>query len=102
MSILETVMVYVGIPAAVFAVVAGLVYMSSARPSRRYRPGRPYEFTPVWFVSNPSGVVGDGRAAIEAASGAADGPADEGAESVDASLQGVSSFAVKGGARGSW
>jgi hypothetical protein len=101
MSILETVMVYVGIPAAVFAVVAGLVYMSSARPSRRYRPGRPYEFTPVWFVSNPSGDVGDGRAAIEAASGDADGPANDGADALDGS-QGVSSFAVKGGARGSW
>lgn len=46
-------MIFVGIPAAVVAVVYGLVYGGSARRARRYRPGRPFEFTPVWFLSAP-------------------------------------------------
>ncbi|MGH3736811.1 MAG: aa3-type cytochrome oxidase subunit CtaJ [Micromonosporaceae bacterium] len=79
MSILETLMVFVGVPAAIFAAVAGLVYLSSVRPARRYRPGRPFEFTPVWFLSAPGGVGGADAPA----------PADAGAS-------------VKGGARGSW
>ncbi|MGH3713878.1 MAG: aa3-type cytochrome oxidase subunit CtaJ [Micromonosporaceae bacterium] len=85
MSILETVLVFVGIPVALFAVIAGLVYLSSVRPARRYRPGRPYEFTPVWFLSAPGGLTGSGaeRAAIEAPAADAAAPA-------------------KGGARGSW
>jgi len=83
MSILETVTVFVGIPAAVYAVVAGLVYMSGGRRNRRYRPGRPYEFTPVWFVSSRARLAqGAERAAIEA------GPSTE------------APATAKGGARG--
>lgn len=83
MSILETLTVFVGAPAALFAVIAGLVYASGVRPARRYRPGRPYEFTPVWFLAAP-GALGEAPAAIEAAAGAESGET------------------VKGGARGSW
>jgi hypothetical protein len=53
LSILETLVVFVGIPAVVIAVVYGLVYGGSARRARRYRPGRPFEFTPVWFLAAP-------------------------------------------------
>jgi hypothetical protein len=49
-----TVLIFVGIPAAVVAVVYGAVYGTSARrASKRYRPGRPFEFAPVWFLSAP-------------------------------------------------
>lgn len=38
----------------IFAVVAGLAMLGGGRRGgRRYRPGRPYEFTPVWFLANP-------------------------------------------------
>ena len=54
MSIIETLVVFVGIPLAVCAVVYGLVYAGSGRSNdRRYRPGRPFEFAPVWFLSAP-------------------------------------------------
>lgn len=54
MSIIETVAVFAGIPAAVILIVYGLVYAGGARSgSRRYRPGRPFEFTPVWFLAVP-------------------------------------------------
>lgn len=51
MSILETALVFLGIPLLVFGAVAGLVYAGGAHRSRRYRPGRPYEFAPVWFLA---------------------------------------------------
>ncbi|MGH3656721.1 MAG: aa3-type cytochrome oxidase subunit CtaJ [Micromonosporaceae bacterium] len=85
MSILETVTVFVGVPAAVFAVIAAAVYVSSVRPGRRYRPGRPYEFTPVWFLSEPQGTAGADRPALEPAEATTD-----------------SGTTRKGGARGSW
>jgi hypothetical protein len=34
-------------------VITLVVYAGGARRSRRYRPGRPFEFTPVWFLSAP-------------------------------------------------
>jgi hypothetical protein len=46
------VLVFVGIPAAVVAAIYGLVYGSTARRvSKRYRPGRPFTFAPVWFLA---------------------------------------------------
>ena len=55
-------LIYVLIPAAVFAVVAGLAMLGGGRRGgRRYRPGRPYEFTPVWYLSNPARGAGNGH-----------------------------------------
>jgi hypothetical protein len=56
---ITTVLIFAGIPVAVFLLVAGLVYTGSARRGKRYRPGRPYRFTPVWFLSAPHGVAPD-------------------------------------------
>jgi hypothetical protein len=60
LSITETVLVFVGIPAVVIAAVYGLVYGTTARrTSKRYRPGRPFTFAPVWFLAAPEQVVRD-------------------------------------------
>ena len=58
MSVLSTVLVFAVIPLAVIGVVAALVLSSSARRqvSRRYRPGRPYDFQPIWFLAAPETV----------------------------------------------
>ncbi|MEU7869477.1 hypothetical protein [Dactylosporangium sp. NPDC049140] len=53
MSIIETTLIFAGIPAAVILLIAGAVYAGGSRRSRRYRPGRPFDFTPVWFLSAP-------------------------------------------------
>ena len=71
MSIIETLVVFVGIPLAVVAVVYGLVYAGSGRSNdRRYRPGRPFEFAPVWFLSAPESqgevpAASNGHASLE-------------------------------------
>ena len=38
---------------AVYLIIAGLVLAGGRRQSKRYRPGRPFEFVPVWFLSQP-------------------------------------------------
>lgn len=47
----QTLLIYVGIPLAVIAIVAGIVYAGGRKTAKRYRPGRPYEYAPVWFTS---------------------------------------------------
>jgi hypothetical protein len=54
LSIIETTLVFAGVPAAVILLVAGAVYAGGSRRSKRYRPGRPFEFTPVWFLAAPA------------------------------------------------
>jgi hypothetical protein len=53
MSIVETALIFVGIPAAVVLVVAALVYGGSAARAPRYRPGGPWQFEPVWYLPHP-------------------------------------------------
>ncbi|RZU52499.1 hypothetical protein EV385_4365 [Krasilnikovia cinnamomea] len=58
MSITSTVLVFVAIPAAIIGVVYGLTFAGSdrGRRDRRYRPGRPYDFQPIWFLAAPERV----------------------------------------------
>ena len=73
MSIIETLGVFAGIPLAVVVVIVGLVYSGGGRSNdRRYRPGRPYDFAPVWFLSAPAmntdaPAAPDGHAAVTGA-----------------------------------
>jgi hypothetical protein len=55
LTIIESVLIYVGIPALVIVAVVGLVFAGDMRRggNKRYRPGRPFEFRPVWFLSAP-------------------------------------------------
>jgi hypothetical protein len=76
LSITETILVFVCIPLAAIGLVFLLVYGTSAARSRRYRPGRPFEPTPVWYVAgNPESVAeADTQArALTAAEPASDG-----------------------------
>jgi hypothetical protein len=65
-SIIETVLIFGGIPAAVIAVVYGLVYAGGSRQDKRYRPGRPFDFTPVWLLSAPERQLARGAQALPA------------------------------------
>jgi hypothetical protein len=54
LSVIETVTVFVLIPVGIVLVIGGLVFaLGGDRRRRRYRPGRPYDFAPVWFLSAP-------------------------------------------------
>jgi len=68
MTIVQTVLVFVGIPAAIIAVLTLLVYGKSLiRQPNRYRPGKPWTYPDQWFVPHPEAVGHSGsvRAQIE-------------------------------------
>lgn len=58
MSVTETVLVFVGIPLAIVLVISGLAALGGGRGAKRYRPGRPFDFAPVWFLSAPEQLAG--------------------------------------------
>jgi hypothetical protein len=49
LSVLQTLLIFVGIPAAIFALVVVLVSAPSAVRGPRYRPGLGWWAAPVWF-----------------------------------------------------
>jgi hypothetical protein len=55
LSISSTVLVFVVIPVGVVVLLASIVLASGGRSrrDRRYRPGRPYDFQPIWFLASP-------------------------------------------------
>jgi hypothetical protein len=46
-------LIYIGIPLAVIALIFALVYLTGSRSAKRYRPGRDYRYAPVWFLAKP-------------------------------------------------
>ena len=70
MSIIETALVFGGIPAAIVAVITLGVYGKALlHQPNRYRPGRPWPFPPSWYVPHPDAVLADhpGRRQLEGA-----------------------------------
>ena len=68
LSVLNTFLVFAGIPLGVVLVIAALAVAGSdrTRRTRRYRPGRPYDFQPIWFLASPEQVGPPyGRPALE-------------------------------------
>jgi hypothetical protein len=57
MTVVETVLVFAGIPLAVFALVAFAVYGRSAlHQPNRYRPGKVWTYPPAWYVPHPDAI----------------------------------------------
>lgn len=71
MSVTDTLLVFVGIPAAAILVIGGLAYAASrgnggGGGAKRYRPGRPFDFTPVWFLGRPEQLADSAGTALAA------------------------------------
>lgn len=110
MSVLETVLVFGVIPAGVVALLALLIFTPSLARKPRYRPGRPWEFAPVWYVPHPVadspaeaatreplGAGPTAQAQLPAAVGRQLPPGHAPASVLDAPVK-----TAKGGAHGSW
>jgi hypothetical protein len=66
-NVAETVLVFVGAPLAVVALLALLIFLPGARHKRsRYRSGQPWEHDPVWYEPHPDGLA-DGHGGSHAA-----------------------------------
>ncbi|HEY8302430.1 MAG TPA: hypothetical protein VIG48_11050 [Jatrophihabitans sp.] len=63
MTIVETVLVFLGIPLGVVALVVFAVYgRSMVHQPNRYRPGKAWTYPPAWYLPHPQAiddVVGD-------------------------------------------
>jgi hypothetical protein len=85
-NVAETILVFAGIPLAIIAVMALLIFVPGGRKRPRYKSGQPWGHAPIWYEPHPDGPAGHGaHAAIEAGSA---GHAGTGAPF--------------GGARGTW
>lgn len=75
MTVWQTLLVFVGIPAGIIALIALAVYGKTiTRQPNRYRPGRQWDYPPTWFVPHPDAVVaapqqGSSTTAVGGASG---------------------------------
>lgn len=55
---MQTLLVFVGIPAGIIAIIFVAVYgKTMVRQPNRYRPGRPWNYPPSWYVPHPDAVV---------------------------------------------
>jgi hypothetical protein len=71
----QTVLVFVGIPGGIIALIALAVYGKTImHQPNRYRPGKQWDYPPTWFVPHPEAVVvtpksGESTTAVGGASG---------------------------------
>jgi hypothetical protein len=89
-NVAETILVFVGAPLAVVAVLALLIFLPGGRKRPRYKSGQPWPHEPVWYEPHPDGPAGGHHGGGHAAIGA--GP-DAGSARPGGPL---------GGARGTW
>lgn len=92
MTIGETLAVFGGIPLAVYLIVTAWAFAANARSAPRYRPGRPFVFTPVWYLAESSSDEAE-RAALPLSSTGPSGSTGAGTPVVPLE---------PGGARGTW
>lgn len=57
MTIVETVLVFLGIPLAVVALIVFAVYgRSMVHQPNRYRPGKAWTYPPAWYLPHPEAI----------------------------------------------
>lgn len=57
MTIVETVLVFLGIPLALVALVVFAVYgRSMVHQPNRYRPGKAWTYPPAWYLPHPQAI----------------------------------------------
>jgi hypothetical protein len=58
MTVIQTLLVFAGIPLAVVALVAFAVYgRSTLHQPNRYRPGKAWTYAPAWYVPHPDAIA---------------------------------------------
>jgi hypothetical protein len=57
-NVAEILLVFVGIPLLVIAVLSLLIWGRGGRKRPRYRPGQPWEHAPIWYEPHPGAASG--------------------------------------------
>jgi hypothetical protein len=108
LSVVETLLIFVGIPLAVILIIAALVYSGGRKSAKRYRPGRSYDYASVWFTSTAHGAAADQHGAGTQAALPAGGHGDAEVPVASVPARGVpaampvSAPGVTGGASDHW
>ncbi|HEX3781496.1 MAG TPA: hypothetical protein VHX38_17690 [Pseudonocardiaceae bacterium] len=89
MTVVQTVLVFVLIPAAIYGVIALLTLVPKMARSPKYRSGQEWTYDPVWWSANLGGH------------GSHDAHADSSEDAEDAQT-GEPVRTARGGARGNW
>jgi hypothetical protein len=67
MTVWQTVLVFVGIPAGAISLIAFAVYGKALlHQPNRYRPGRSWNYPPAWYVPHPDAVLSATEHAVPA------------------------------------
>jgi hypothetical protein len=85
-TVVETILVFAGIPLAIVLLLALLIFAPGGRKRVRYKSGQPWEHAPIWYEPHPDspGIGHDSHPALPAGSAHA------------------TSGGPLGGARGTW
>lgn len=79
MTVLETILVFAGIPLALYLGITLLTMWPNSSRGQRYRPGQEWPHEPVWWSANPAGLTTSAVAAAESEAAPAAGTAVGGA-----------------------
>jgi hypothetical protein len=110
-TVWETVLVFGVLPLAGFGLLALLVFGPGTTRAPRYRPGRKWEYDPVWYIARPlahaagtSGPAASGvtHQEIEATAGRRALPEGSAARKPPASVLDAPVRTARGGASGEW
>ena len=86
MTVVETILVFAGIPLAIILLLVLLIVVPGGSKRSRYKSGQPWEHDPIWYEPHPDGPAGHGPHAALTAGAAAHTPTG----------------GPLGGARGTW
>jgi hypothetical protein len=67
-TVVETILVFAGIPLLIVAVLALLIFAPGGRKRVRYKSGQPWEHAPIWYEPHPDGAGLGSHAALPAGS----------------------------------
>ena len=59
MTVVETILVFAGIPLLIIAVLALLIFVPGGRKRARYKSGQPWDHAPIWYEPHPDGAAAD-------------------------------------------
>jgi hypothetical protein len=93
MNMAQTALVYAGIPLALALILYVAIYGRTVTQGNRYRPGRPWNYEPVWYVGSPTHVPARPKLSPGATAGR---------ELTAATAATVEQNAPMGGASGEW
>lgn len=73
MPVIETVLIFAGIPLGIALLLALAVFGKSLKQPNRYRPGKSWDFAPQWFSAHPAVLTSSAPTGSATAVGGASG-----------------------------